>query len=49
MIYDVNLKKVGERWEFENESDLEDFLWSNLSNILLIHNKIIVSLLYLKE
>ena len=34
MIYEVNLKKTGEKWEFYNEVELENFLWFNLPSLL---------------
>lgn len=30
----ARIKKVGERWDFLSEADLEDFVWNNLSQLL---------------
>ena len=30
----VRLRKSGSRWEFESETDLEDFVWANLQQLL---------------
>ncbi|MEB3312130.1 MAG: hypothetical protein VKJ02_18035 [Snowella sp.] len=29
-----SLKQIGDLWEFEKESDFEDFLWQNLETLL---------------
>lgn len=34
MVSSVNLRKTGQRWEFESEAALEDFVWANLNKLL---------------
>lgn len=34
MINSVNLRKTGQKWEFESEAALEDFVWANLKKLL---------------
>lgn len=34
MISSVNLRKTGQKWEFESEAALEDFVWANLKKLL---------------
>jgi RecB family endonuclease NucS len=34
MVSSVNLRKTGQRWEFESEAALEDFVWANLKKLL---------------
>lgn len=34
MVTGVNLKQTSQGWEFENEAALEDFVWTNLEQIL---------------
>jgi RecB family endonuclease NucS len=34
MIYQVNLKQTANNWEFDNEAELENFLWLNLPSLL---------------
>ena len=34
MLNYVNLRQTGQRWEFESEATLEDFVWGNLKKLL---------------
>lgn len=34
MVNFVNLRKTGQKWEFESEAALEDFVWANLKKLL---------------
>lgn len=34
MVSSVNLRKTGQKWEFESEAALEDFVWANLKKLL---------------
>lgn len=34
MLNFVNLRQTGQRWEFESEATLEDFVWANLKKLL---------------
>jgi len=34
MVSFVNLRQTGQRWEFESEAALEDFVWANLKKLL---------------
>lgn len=34
MVSFVNLRQIGQRWEFESEAVLEDFVWDNLKKLL---------------
>ncbi len=34
----MNLKKIGQGWQFENEEALEDLAWDNLRQLLGLTN-----------